>query len=564
LKPGPTIGRVTLWVAPHDAYAPYCREALAHSGLWHQIVDPEQGPDLDQTDVLALAGDGSLDAARSRAIRDWVEAGGRLVVSGGAWGLGELLGLEVESVRYPANETVRPTPGAERYWPPESLGARFFGGVYATSRDAQTLGSTASGFASMTQIQIGQGAAYWFGPHVGQTMALMQLGRGVLADGIGPNDGSARLADGILRAEDGIALSFDEDRNAAGGWFHQAHSDIVKEAWLRLLLRAIEGAGKRPLILWHWPRGADGAAAVSVDCESSEPEHVAALYRPMANYGVVAAWAVALPGFPLDTYRSMRRWEHEVALLYVPDRGLAADRFRSQCVALQRASGAPVLSSARMSDGGWSGLLDPYEVAEAAGCRLSIAKGGRQPGTTGFCFGTCHPFFPRRRDGSGFRVAELPYQLFEPGLVAPPESIEQVLREAWLRHGCAHLAIRSASARREPVVNGLVAFATLAKSLRLEPMTPERIVAFERARRAMRVAPWRDGRRFGIDLASHDGIEGLTVLIGGGVASIEAGGKRLPTRVQERYGLEFTAVSLDFSPKSQVQLAPCSDEAAAS
>lgn len=557
-----TIGRVWLWVAEGDAYAPYYREALAHFGLWHETPEAGQGPDLTQCDVLALAGEGKLDPAWTRSIREWVEGGGRLIVSGGTWGLDDLLGIEVVTGRKPSTGTLRCTPGAEAFWPPESQDARYFGGQYATTTQAQSLATTDSGHAAMTQRSAGAGAAFWFGPHIGQTMALMQMGRGVCCDGVGPNDGSAQLIDGRLRAEDGIALDFDADR-CPGGWFERAHADIVKEAWLRMLLRALESAGKRPVILWHWPKSADGASTVSVDCDTFEPEYVTLLYRAMANYGAMAAWTVSMPGYPLDTYRTMRKWEHEVALLYVPDDGVSAERFKTQYVALNRATATTFICSARAVDGGWFGWLEFYEAAESVGCRQSISKGGRQPGTSGFAFGTCHPFYPRRRDGTRIRVAELPYQLFEPGVASPAESIEPVLREAALRHGCAHIAVRVSSAKNETVIGGLAAFATTARSLRLVSMTPEKIALFERARRQMRVSSWGQGPAFGLTLISDTPIEGLTVLIGGPPVALECAGKPVAWQVQQRYGTDFTAFSLDFEPKSQIRVASQDSSASA-
>lgn len=553
------FARIGLVLAPEDPCAPYYREVLEHAGIPHEVVSMGSLEHLDGLDVLLLCGSGELMQTHRERVHSWLRLGGSLLCSGSSWGLEDDLGIRLElDGSYPAREIIFPSVARDRSWPEKAGPARFFGGVNAKSTDASAIAQTASGTLGASRRKLGRGHAYFLCPHLGQTMHHMQLGIPVEGDGLGPNDGSARLDDARNRAEDGIVLDWDRDRsqpeNAAHPLFTSPHADIVRDLWIRLVLEACEAAGCRVVMVWPWPNDAEGGACLSVDCEEFSPTNVVALHNIMAMAGAPAAWMVAQPGYSLDVYRTIRKWEHEIGMLFAPDEngGLNEERLKIHHVAITRVASVPAVASLRLPDGGWYRHLTLYDLAEATGSRASLCKGGRQPGTSGFAFGTCHPFHPVRADGTMLRVLEIPYQIFMPGLVIEEPAVMVLVEQAAARHGCLHAVVSSPAAQDQRVALILRRTITLAKQAKLEFMLPGEIARVEKARRAIRIKTWRDGDAYGLNLVADDHLEDLTLMVSGPPVEAQANGKTLKPKVVRRYGMEWTSLVMDLVAKSQV------------
>ncbi|MBX7132013.1 MAG: hypothetical protein K1X67_04965 [Fimbriimonadaceae bacterium] len=541
-----------------DPHSAYYREVLEHSGIPFDLLDLKSGFDLSSVDVLVMAGEGELPASMRERLSSWMRLGGSIVCSASLWGLGDVLGLEANyDGRHPSRDLVFPVKAGERAWPDKAGPARFFGGFYARATDAQPIAQTSTGSIAASRRKVGKGVALAFTVHVGQTVALMCMGRSVECDAVGPSDGSARLDDHRLRAEDGIALSFEKDRAQAGTSEHPLfitpHADIVREVWIRLILEAVETTGKRLAMYWPWPNNAEGGACISVDCEEFSPGNVMALHNVLAMAGANAAWLVAQPGYALDVYRSFRKWDHEIGLLFSADEDghLNDEKLKIQHVAMSRAASIPVLSSIRLPDGGWVRYDRLYELADYTGSKVSLSKGGRQPGTSGFAFGTCQPFHPIRRDWSSMRVLEIPYQVFMPGHIVPESAVSAIIDQTVARHGCFHVVVTSAATQDGHVSMVLRRSIALAKHAKLEYMLPQEIARYERTRRSLRTRTWTDGEKFGFNVVAEDQLENLTVLISGDPVSVAFGGKPLKSRTIQRLGMNWTVAVLDLEAKSQ-------------
>lgn len=555
------FARVGLLLEKSDPHAPYYREVLEHSGIPFELLDLKAGFDLSNLDVLVLAGEGELPANMRERLGSWMRLGGSIVCSASLWGLGDVLGLEATyDGRHPSRELIFPVKPGDRAWPEQAGPARFFGGFHARATDSQPIAQTSTGSVAASRRKVGKGVALGLTVHVGQTIAQMCLGRSVECDAVGPSDGSARLDDHRLRAEDGINLSFEKDRAQAGTAEHPLfatpHADVVRELWIRLILEAIEATGKRTSVFWPWPNNAEGGACVSVDCEEFSPGNVMSLHNVLAMAGASAAWLVAQPGYALDVYRSFRKWEHEVGLLFAPDEDghLNEEKLKIQHVAMSRAASIPVLSSLRLPDGGWNRLDRLYELADATGSRVSLSKGGRQAGTAGFAFGTCMPFHPIRKDGSSMRVLEIPYQTFMPGHIIPESAVSALIEQTAARNGCFHVVVTSACTQDGHVSMVLRRTVTLAKHAKLEYMLPQEIARFERTRRNLRTRTWIEAERFGVSVVAEDQLENLTVMISGDPVAVGLSGKELRSQRIQRFGMSWTVSVFDIPSKSQLSL----------
>lgn len=553
----PRWARVGAFLAKHDPYAPMYREALEHAGLRVDWIEECTTDWLEPLDVLLLCGRGSLSDTSKAAVKDWVETGGVLVCGGDPWGLHETLRLEPEGT-WVSNATAAPC-GKDRLWPSGCETFRFFGGTLARATGGKPV-VQANGLAAATREPVRRGHALYVAPHVGQTMQLMQMGRSVECDAVGPSDGSATLDDGLLRDEDGTALSFEHDRSSAEGsapFFGQPHADAARELWIRAVLNAVDLSGAVVPLLWHWPGNASGTAMLSLECEGFETDRVFRVYRSLAMFGCPAAWMVRMPGFSLNVFRALRSWDHEVGLLFETDDGPGwhEERMKIQLTGMRRASARPVINSIRAVGGRWKGYTRPYELAEAAGARVHCGRGGRQPGTQGFLFGTAHPFFPVRPDGSSFYVAEMPVVVHEPGVVTADAVSDALLEQVRARHGCFHVSATPESFDNQTSFNAIRRLLSLCKQNRLDFILPEQVFQFEKARRALRMTSNQTRDDGFLHLTSETGLEELTLLLSGPAGNALVRGREAMAAPVERYGTSFHAVTLKLEPKQQVEVA---------
>jgi hypothetical protein len=547
--------KIAIHYAKDDPYAGYYREALEHAGLRAESLDQVTINELGRFHVLLLCGYGQISASMEPALRAWLQNGGVIVCSGSLWGLERLLGVEgpthlSKAITQPCAET--------SLWPEGANRARLFGGVGVRTSLGEPLAQTEKGQTLLSRLSVGKGAAYFYGAHVGQTIALMQNGRSVECDGIGPDDGTAVLDDGNLRAEDGCALDFAVDRSVAGdaNCFFEPHADIVREIWVRTILDGVNHTGLSTIILWHWPRHRDAVAMLSLDCEDYDPDKARQLHRMLTMYGCRAVWLVGLPGYGADHYRAMRSWQHELGLLFVTDdhTGWQEDKMKIQLTAVSRLASDPSVVTARPLDGKWRGWLGYYDICEAAGARVSLAKGGRQPGTMGFLFGTSRPYFPLRRDGSSYFTMEMPYSVYLPGRVTSDEAVDRLIQEAYQRQGCLHVVMRPECVLDSAISTAVRRLLTSCKEKRMEFVLAQEVYALERARRQMRVFQRQAGDEGLLQIVSDSDVPGFSLLVTGARVSGETKGKELDGPPLVRYGVPCTAFEFNLGSKQQVDV----------
>ncbi len=540
---------IGLVLGEQDCYAAWFREVLDHAGLPYREIEHIGLEDLNEFDVLLLAGEGELNASQRKSLTGWIDGGGSLVVCGSTWSLDDVLGVS-KSERPPFSRGwIDPPTTKDRLWPEGARKTLFYGGCRVEAQAAAVVAWTEDGSPAITRNK----KCTFVAPHVGKTLALMHLGRSVESDAIGPGDGSVALEDGVLRAEDGTNLSYNEHREVPEGCdvpiFAHAHADAVREMWVRAVYEALEGCGKPAFATWHWPEDAESVASVSVDCDNSEQEDIQRLCKIMANYGMRATWLVPAPGLPADIYRQLRRWGHTSGLLFKPDTGDApAEVMKLQHMHISRGSGSKSVSCVRSEDGQWRGLTGFYEEAEKTGARLSVSKGGVQPGSAGFLFGSCHMHFPVTRNGRRFKVAELPYSVCQPGIVTEARAVQPLIEEAVRRHGCLHMSLKLSRAEVQELY--LQDALMLIRQARMRQFSPERLYEYERDRRALRIV----GGAEGLNLVSATNMEGLTLMVFGAEHEAVVAGRIFTPMAVKRYGAMFSSFVMNLRQREQLSL----------
>ncbi len=549
--------KIGLYLAKGDEYAPYYREALEHAGFHFDVLETLLQDEVGQYDVILLCGYGQATNLQRSALGAWLQKGGSLIASGSSWGLEPLFGLDGQAKR--TSNGVMERPASDRLWPETAERIRFFGGdLWASVR-----GTNVVPFGNLTavnRVQTERGVLTYVGPHIGQTMCQMQMGRSVETDGISPEDGSAHLDDQVLRAEDGIALNFQTDRETAEGakhpHFFTPHADYLREIWIRAVIEGIESTGTCGLMTWYWPKNAQSVAALSVDCEEFDYDKVHRLHTMLTMFGCQPAWVVATPGYTLDVYRTMRSWGHEIGLLFTGEEGgnWHEERLKIQHLALGRAAGTSSFASSRPVNGQWRSWRQFYEMCDVAGVKLSLAKGGRQPGTSGFGFGTCHPFHPVRKDGHPNACAELPYQVYLPGAVTSDQAIDAMIQEASSVHGCLHTVIKSDSVDNETIHASLRRMMAIAKQARMVFYRPDEIYAFERTRRNLRIWPHFHGEHASLQIIPDADVNGLVVMFIGPRPEIRMRNKEADVIPMQRFGTRLWTLDLNMDGKTSTDL----------
>lgn len=549
------IARIGVHYAANDPYAAAWREVIAHSGLgcvevFGILVDQIRG-----LDVLILAGYGEVEEAEREPLAHWVARGGQVICAGSAWGLEVMLGvLPIESMRIGRGRLLA-AGAAAKIWPDEAPDTTFFGGTWAATKGAHSLVMCGESYVALSQRTIVQGGAWFYAPHVGQTAHQMQLGRSVECDGIGPGDGSAIFSDGICRAEDGITLDFALDRTPGEGghcdFFGTAHADIVTEVFIRTILAACRAASKQAVLHWFWPMNQDGQAVLAIDCQEFDADRLFRLKQVMEVSAVPAAWLVAAPGYALEAFRMIRRWGDEVGLVFAPGENWDEALLRSQYLVVHRASGAPELTTVRPSEGKWRGYKQFYTIAEAAGARVSMSKSGTQPGTAGFAFGTSHPFMVLRKDGTRYRILEIPPNVIKPGVVTPTNTMHAIFRHAAVRHGCVTISLPSDFLNVDHGPLFMKQVFLLAQQYKFTWALPKDIFEFQRQRRGIH---WMFDKSGGVELNAEFGADGLTVLVAGAGHAIRVNERQTQTKIVRRFGTEFTAIQVDIDPRKSAHL----------
>jgi hypothetical protein len=542
------LAKVAVLIASEDPYGAWHMEAIRKIGLLCDVVKPQDLTQIARYSTLILLGEDALGSDHVRLITDWSKNRGSIVAVAGTWGLDELLG--VTPIDEPLNDDRVIAAEEPLIWPKGALNARFFGGRVVKPSGAEVLLHTESGQAAATR----KDRAFFFAPHLGQTAALMAMGSAVESDGVGPPDTSAFLADGVPRAEDGSRLSFLLDRRAGqtdgAPAFLDPYLDTLRGVLARLVFSATESTGRSAVTFWPWPDNSPAAAACTVECSALSADGISHSYGALAQTGMPATWLIPTPGMAAEVYRSILRWDHSVGLLARHEQDSTTEKLRVQYLTISRASGSKQMVAHRSADGRWKGRSQAYRASEEVGNLLSLNKGGRQPGTSGFLFGTSHPFSPLPDSTGKSEVLELPYAIFQPGQQCPVHNFPALIHQASAAGGCLHFSFDTTLLQDTAATQNLMALLTLIRKAGMRQMTPDAVYHFEIGRRKLR-SSWHGAV---LGLIAERPLEGFTVLVQGAQHQADIAGRRRAPEPTTRFGHTFTPFVLDLEQKSQAQL----------
>ncbi|MBS1710708.1 MAG: hypothetical protein JSS71_03145 [Armatimonadetes bacterium] len=541
-----SFARVGAVLASADPYSAWYGELLRQTGLVCEIGSESILDDPSEYDVLILCGQGKLTGEQRKGLAEWLAKDGRhVVVTGGFWH-GEYL-FDIAATGHKYCRCHLCAPEAVSVLAEDCFGGLFFGGEQAKKLPGEVLALDSHGnplVSAGSKVSV-------FAPHAGMTGALMAMGRGVSTDLVGPCDGSCYTQDGVLRAEDGTVFLWSDRAQPGEGLdpaFLTPHLDMLREQFLRLVLAGIGRTGLAPALVWHLPENHNVACTVDVECDSSLIDHIKTSAALIARFGLRAAWMVPPPGLPLDVYRTFKSWGHDIGHLYKPEKHDASTRqVKVQNTALTRGVGSE-LKVMKGWDGAWFGLTRMYALAEETGAVAMLSKGGRQPGTAGFLFGTGRPFVPVTHDAK-FQVVEIPAVSFAPGWVTPFQTTMYLAQRIQRFNGTFRfdfLTSHAAESRFElnlpQMLRGLI-------ELGYKAFSPSELAKFELARRRLSYRVDRGQ----LTLKCGDSVRGLTLLVGADAPMRVRGHQANPARC-ERYGREWAAIVFDLDARLPVEV----------
>jgi hypothetical protein len=580
LRPGSVKLCLAARPAPNRAatlsYPAYAREILAHAGLpFAEVTRDELRSALSPETILLLVGDAALSPGEGEALATFVAAGGSVVAVGSTsgapalfgvaedlpagvegWGIGApTLGEGYVAVAHAAHPILAGLASSLHFFNGIAVHATE-GVALATVRDAH---GRCTPRAAVVEHVCGRGRALLLAPDLPGAVVYIQQGRTVDADGIPAPDGSAALSDGLLKAEDGMVLDWELDRVPVPGLRTSGFLHPVADEWRALLLRSLlyaASAGGLVLpLLWYYPDNLLALGHLSHDTDGHDPRLGARLLEVIRELDLQDTWCVIMPGYPADLYAALREAGQEIALHFDALEMGELSRF---CEANLRGQHAWLGAAARPAGSRelprlvtnknhytrWEGRLQFFEWCERLGIQAEQSRGPSKLGCLGFPFGTSHPWFPIRDDGTTIDVLEVGFQAQDLVIYAPPPAGRALVDACLAHHGILHLIFHPAHIEKPGVADALRALVAYGRERGLAWWPCDRINAWERARRTISLALRADGDGLRTEITARTDMPGATLLFlmpEGTPARVSEGG----SEPVSRYGFPFLAVRRD-------------------
>jgi hypothetical protein len=416
-------------VNPRAATWGYLTEILQRAGLFFEQRSPDDLPALLRRSkpVVLLPGNVSLTTAQRQCLADWVRRGGALIGIGGTSGLDEVFG--VSAVDRPLAEGwIKVTARDHAITAGLRSALHVFGGYVVKAGTATSLAEIEANDrlpkgSAILENRFGRGVAVLLAADLIFSIVHIQQGLPVFQDGKPAADGSARVDDGILKAEDGLVLDWQRDRQwMAADYvpiFLEPISDELREIILRSIFHVASRLGINLPLLWYWPRGLKAIGTLSHDTDGNLPKLAEALLEVVNRCNVKSTWCTLYPGgYPGEFYRKLQEQGFEIGLHYdaksgAPQTSWSKDNFFLQQRWLMKEAGLRHITTNKNHYTRWEGRLDFFRWCEEAGIESDQTRGPSKHGTIGFPLGGSQPYFPLddERHGSRFlRVLEVNLQ----------------------------------------------------------------------------------------------------------------------------------------------------------
>jgi len=496
------------WKHGVNAFQGYIEEVLTYAGIPYEKA--ESAAELkDRRFDIAICALAAETKASAAAVRSFAEEGGIAVSFAGLNALAGELGYRRAGN---AGAGYAFFPGEWRA--PGAAGVRFLAADpwHAASRNPhpyEAIGRIAAGRSDgadlgplILRFRLGRGMIDRWAVDVPDTIVRMQQGLGpVTEDGVPAPDGTAAVDDGILKADDGIAMDWELDRartESGQPYFAHPYADYWRHALIAHLLRCAAERGLALPFAGCWPDGIESVAMISHDSDHNRDEHALAALDILKECGIRSTWCMLEPGYSAEIYERVKAAGHELAFHYnaleSQDGEWSEREFARQLAWLKRAAGLETVVSNKNHYTRFEGWDELFAWAEKHGVASDQTRGPSKRGNVGFLFGTCHPYFPAawaNRNNRIFNVLEIGFLTQDMNL--PNWSDASIIRPFLDRvgetGGVAHFLFHQTHIHSQSAVRD--AFRRLAEEARRRGMpfwTGREVNDWVRARRRVRIA----------------------------------------------------------------------------
>lgn len=545
------------------SYPDYIHEILEHAGLaYTSLTLDDLTVALPQLSILLTVGEASLPADMTGKLQDWVVGGGQWISVGGVCGQGDLLGVTLEASSYRSFGGGGSSTLGEGYLQPTvtsritehvTTPLHFFNGIPVQVEDAISLATVLDAHqrptprTALTMKASGRGRAILIAVDIPGTVVRIQQGIGVTRDGISAPDGTAPVADNVLKSGDGGVLDWIFDRQPVPGMpglnaFLQPIADLWREVMLRAIFDAAEATETALPVLWYYPRNLPALAHLSHDTDGNDVVLGEKLLEVVNEAGIHSTWCVIVPGYPSALMERIKASGHEFAMHYdaMSDNcPWSHDLFHEQWVQLVEMFGDKPVSN-KNHYLRWEGDIEFFQWCVEHGIQLDQTKGASKTGEAGYNFGTCHVYFPVDFGGDRIDVMELATPTQDLEIFAPTMLLYPLLAAVLKSNGILHLLFHPAHIAKPGVSAAIAEAVKVTHAAGMEWWTAAQINSWERARRH---ATWI-GSAEDIVLYNQAELPSATLMRLGEHATISVNGEALPAVSVHRWGFNFSAVIL--------------------
>jgi peptidoglycan/xylan/chitin deacetylase (PgdA/CDA1 family) len=555
-------------------YPAYIFEILSHAGLCYARIEQQDLINsLEHLRILVTVGEAELGGELAQRLAAWVKAGGAWLSVGGVCGMSETLGVDHLPPSF-ANWGGGACLMGEGYMLPRfkhptvahlPRALHFFGGIALKSMGAQVIAGSLDAHCRNEYHHM----LFEHRPEKGRTLTLavdftgtivrIQQGIAVTRDGVPAPDGSAPVADAVLKSGDGGVLDWIFDRDPVKGAFGlNAFLEPIADQWREVLLRCIfhlATVQNVPLpLLWLYPRELKCIAHLSHDSDNNEPEKARTLLEILREAQIHSTWCIILPGYDAPLMSDIKSAGHELATHYDAMTGTEGltwgeAQFHQQHENLLRLfAGTPVTNKNHYLR--WEGDIEFFNWCVKHGIQLDQSKGPSKTGEAGFNFGTCHPYLPVTFDNRTIDVLELPTLTQDLVVFAPPALLDGLIDGVKRVHGILHLLFHPAHLHRPEVRDALKMAIERAKREGMEWWTARQINTWERARRTVSWSDFSvDANRASASLRTQQDLADATVLWLSSGGTFEAWGFRFTATTRSISGNTHSTFETSLEPR---------------
>lgn len=506
------------WNYGINVFTNYVAEILTHAGIPWQLVEEPAAILPEKYDIVLLACTPEDQTSGERLI-SYAEAGGTLVSYGNAAELAEAARALVRAAvpcGYAQAEAGTATEAAVQDYPP----LRFFAGQpwepssaasvkLRSGRIAYTPAGDLPAGDLLQAYALGQGELHRWAVDIPTTVVTLQQGSGpVLSDGTAAPDGTAQVREGILKADDRIALDWDFDRRTTATglpYFAHPYADFWRELLIGHLLRIAADKGLTLPFFDAWPDGVQHVAHISLDSDTNIDESADVTLRLLQENDIRATWCLIEPGYSPAKYPLIREDGHELALHYnalpTDDGSWGHDEFVRQVKYCAEAIGTDDIRSNKNHFTIYHGWGELFNWLEEAGIEADQTRGPSKRGNLGFIFGTCHPYFPMalwNERNRVYNVLEIGFltQDMDAGGWGDTSIIDPFLDGVARVRGVAHFLFHPYHFyTKDPVCDALALLAAKARARAFEFWTSAELNDWVRRLRGLRITDVDDAGR---------------------------------------------------------------------